>query len=139
MADSTPTGDTAVLALVEMFALAFAFEGTALLLNGGSVMKAVFAYVAAVGLFVVGLKWSWLKSKIGPTLAKSMVNLANDARIWFVALLIVFVFIGASNLIKQRSEPIPVNSLQLKPDLRLAPFAKHSNFFDNLPTQINLL
>jgi hypothetical protein len=139
MSESIPTGDTAVFALVEMFALAFAFEGTAQILNGGSAMKIAFAYTVAVGLFVAGLRWPWLKSKISPKFADSLIGLANDARVWFVALLIVFGFIGTPSLIRQRSEPEagPVDALQLKPDLRLAPFAKKSTFFDNLPTDPN--
>jgi hypothetical protein len=133
MADSVPSGDTAVFALVEMFALAFAFEGTSLLLNGGGAMKVTFAYIAAVALLVAGMKWPFLKEHIGHRLSDSVTRLANDARVWFIALLVVFGFVSAPGLFT-RTAGVVVPSEVFKPDLRLAPFAPNAKFFTELST-----
>lgn len=110
-----PTGNGAVFALFEMFALAFAFEGTTVLLSGRSSIKVAGAYIAAVALFFAGLKWSSLKSSLAPSFASSFVRLANNAYLWFLALLIVFSYIGAPSLLQQlRSKTLTPEQSQVR-------------------------
>jgi hypothetical protein len=124
-----PSGDAAVFALFEMFALAFAFEGTSMLLAGGDTRTVILAYGVAVTLFVGGIKWAWLKSKIGPRLGGSLVRVANDARFWFVALLVVFGLIGGQSLLltqrsssrAARNEVARSEAISPLPDVAAAP------------------
>jgi hypothetical protein len=44
-------------AFLELFALAFTFEGAAALLRGDSIWRVVGAWVVAVVFFIAGIRW----------------------------------------------------------------------------------
>jgi TolB-like protein/tRNA A-37 threonylcarbamoyl transferase component Bud32 len=56
-ADDPPAGNKAVYAFLELFALAFTFEGAASLLRGESLWKIAGAWLVAVTFFVTGIRW----------------------------------------------------------------------------------
>ena len=55
--DDPPTGNKAVYAFLELFALAFTFEGAAAFLHGESWWKVVGAWLVAIVFFVAGIQW----------------------------------------------------------------------------------
>ena len=55
--DEPPTGNKAVYAFLELFALAFTFEGAAAFLHGEAWWKVVGAWLVAVVFFVAGIQW----------------------------------------------------------------------------------
>jgi hypothetical protein len=90
MADEVPSGDKAVLAVFEMFALAFAFEGTSSLLSGrGEYLRVVLAYSAALGLFIFGLRWPSIRRRMANPVVSKIHEVANDYRYRISALVLI--------------------------------------------------
>lgn len=67
MPDELPSGDRAVYVFIEMIALGF-------------VLVAITALVLAIVFFLVGIKWTSLKSRIWPTWAERIDRAAGDYR-----------------------------------------------------------
>jgi TolB-like protein/predicted Ser/Thr protein kinase len=67
-ADAPPAGDKAVYAFLELFALAFTFEGAAALLRGESLLRVVGAWVVAVIFFVLGIQWPKIRLRLSQRL-----------------------------------------------------------------------
>ena len=55
--DAPPAGDKAVYAFLELFALAFTFEGASALLRGESLWRIVGAWLVAIIFFIAGIQW----------------------------------------------------------------------------------
>ncbi len=78
MANEIPSGDAAVFGFLELYALAFAFEGVSALLHHDPVSFA-WSFPCAVVFFVAGIKWKWLKGRVTAgwtSRAKSTVTIA---------------------------------------------------------------
>jgi hypothetical protein len=97
MASEIPVGDLAIFACVEMFALAFAFEGAAAIIHGEEWWKAVIAWPIAVCLFVAGLKWRWLKRILGERIATFVARY----RLPLLVSLVLYLWINQSLYIFQ--------------------------------------
>lgn len=89
MADEIPSGDKAVFAFFELFALAFAFEGAAALLRGESLWRIAGAWTLTVVFFVVGIRWPRWKTRFGPSFSAWVARLSTDARFWLGAGLVL--------------------------------------------------
>jgi len=63
-ADNPAAGNKAVYALLELFALAFTFEGAASLLRGESLWKIAGAWLVAVIFFVAGIRWPKIRRSL---------------------------------------------------------------------------
>ncbi len=98
MADDIPSGDRAVFAVFELFALAFAFEGAARLLDGKYAVG-LLAVAVSIFFFIAGLKWPYIKLKTGSRFAFAIDRLANDSRYRLAAILLVGFYIGISSLL----------------------------------------
>ena len=68
-ADAPPAGDKAVYAFLELFALAFTFEGASALIRGESLWRIVGAWLVAIIFFIAGIQWPkirvWLGQRFG--------------------------------------------------------------------------
>jgi hypothetical protein len=67
MADEIPSGDKAVFAFLELFALAFAFEGAAALLRGELSWRTILSFVGAIVCFLGGIRWPQLRARFQVT------------------------------------------------------------------------
>jgi len=63
-ADDPPTGNKAVYAFLELFALAFTFEGAGALLRGESLWKIAGAWLVAIIFFIAGIRWPKIKRSL---------------------------------------------------------------------------
>jgi hypothetical protein len=99
MADELPTGDKAIFAFLEMFALAFAFEGAGAFLHGEASWRIAGAWTISAFFFVAGIKWPWIKDRIGLRLAAGLSRIANDSRYRIGAMLLVAAYISGYLLI----------------------------------------
>jgi hypothetical protein len=114
MADEVPSGDKAVFAFLELFALAFAFEGAGALLRGDPLWRIIGAWVLTAILFVAGIQWPALKKRIGTS---RIGTPRNDPRIWLsagaVSGLVLGVFgmslLNQIRLASPASTPAPVH------------------------------
>jgi TolB-like protein/predicted Ser/Thr protein kinase len=68
-AEAPPAGNKAVYAFLELFALAFTFEGAGAMLRGESLWRVVGAWLVAIIFFVAGIQWPrirlWLGERFG--------------------------------------------------------------------------
>lgn len=88
MADEIPAGDKAVFAFLELFALAFAFEGAGSLLRGEPFWRVIGAWVLTAIFFVAGIKWPSLRKRFGTP--------GNDPRIWLAVGALAGIIIGTT-------------------------------------------
>jgi TolB-like protein/tRNA A-37 threonylcarbamoyl transferase component Bud32 len=91
-AEAPPTGNKAVYAFLELFALAFTFEGAGAMLRGEPLWRVVGAWLVAVVFFVAGIQWPrirlWLAGRFGSRKDRSaatqvtvrIANLPGDQR-----------------------------------------------------------
>jgi TolB-like protein/predicted Ser/Thr protein kinase len=74
-AEAPPTGNKAVYAFLELFALAFTFEGAGAMLRGESWWRVAGAWLVAVIFFVAGIQWPrirvWLAERFGSRKARA--------------------------------------------------------------------
>ena len=98
---SPPQGDGAIFAVFELFALAFAFEGTDRLLTG-HYFAALVAYIVALILMITGLKWRWIRQRIGARVASFFEGIGNDSRYWIGSVLLIAFFLAVTGLVYVR-------------------------------------
>lgn len=79
MSGEIPKGDSAVLAFLEMIALAFAFSGVE-----GLAVKPLWQCIAYFGgaliFFMSGIKWPWIKEKFGASVSANISRVSSDWR-----------------------------------------------------------
>ena len=118
-ADAPPTGDKAVYAFLELFALAFTFEGASALLRGEALWRVVGAWVLAIILFVAGIRWPRIKLRLRQRFGSQMdrpepgtsanapsLRAAVAFTRWYLiipAALVLLVFIAAAYLYYSRA------------------------------------
>jgi hypothetical protein len=89
MTDSLPTGDLVIFGFCELMAIGFACEFAAKLLSGKFLLASV-AFVITLVLFVTGLNWPAIKTKIKAPLVAKIEGLAGHPRVQ-ITLLLLFV------------------------------------------------
>lgn len=102
MADELPTGDKAVFAFLEMFALAFAFEGVSRLLDGRYLLGFLALGISIV-FFLAGIKWPQIKLRTGKRFVVGLDRIANDSRYRTSAILLIAFYIAISGLFYMHS------------------------------------
>jgi hypothetical protein len=88
MADGVPTGDLVIFAFCELLAVGFACEFAATLLRGDFLL-AFIAFIATLALFVTGIKWPVIKTKLKAPVAARIEKLALNPRTRIAAFLVV--------------------------------------------------
>ena len=76
--EAPPTGDKAVYAFLELFALAFTFEGAAALLRGETWWRVVGAWTVAIIFFVGGIQWPKIKLLLVRRFGSERRRVASD-------------------------------------------------------------
>jgi hypothetical protein len=95
---SPPQGDARGFAICGLFASGFAVQGTARLLNRDYITAGV-AYVVAIVLFVVGLKWGSIRQRIGTRARSFFERVGNDSRYWISATLLSAFILAITGLV----------------------------------------
>jgi hypothetical protein len=107
----TPTA--AARALILAFALALAFRCVDRF-GPGTYTDSAACGIGAVGLTIVDFKLKWVLEKAGPGAAKTLNNVATDARWWIVTALVFLLVLTFSPFVEQHrwpfSTPEPVVS-----------------------------
>jgi TolB-like protein len=135
-AEAPPTGNKAVYAFLELFALAFTFEGAGAMLRGESLWRVVGAWLVAVIFFVAGIQWPrirvWLAERIGsrkarlaPAQVATITNLPGDRQgirfsvrhLIVPAVTVVLAFLAAAYFYFPRAavRPSEIKSLAVLP------------------------
>jgi TolB-like protein len=136
-AEAPPAGNKAVYAFLELFALAFTFEGAGAMLRGESLWRVVGAWLVAVIFFVAGIQWPrirvWLAERFGsrkdhgaPTqVTVRIANLPDDRKgirfrarhLIIPAATVVLAFVAAAYFYFPRAavRPLEIKSLAVLP------------------------
>src|SRR2546426_2252062 len=135
-ADAPPTGNKAVYAFLELFALAFTFEGAAALLRGESLWKIAGAWLVAVFFFVAGIRWPKIRllleqrfgskrERIAPhgTAPDRIANVPHDRKgvaftprnVIVPAAAVVLAFLAAAYFYSPRAGSGAINSVAVLP------------------------
>ena len=99
--DAPPAGNKAVYAFLELFALAFTFEGAAALLRGESVWKIVGAWIVAIFFFIAGIKWPRIRLWLGQHIGPKRSEMPADQRV------------RTSHILRPRNFIVPIVSIAL--------------------------
>ena len=132
--DAPPAGDKAVYAFLELFALAFTFEGASALLRGESLWRIVGAWLVAIIFFIAGIQWPkirvWLRRRFGSKQDRTVTDridrtTSSRTGIRFTlrsliipAAVVVVAFIGAALFYFPRAKtegPLAIKSLAVLP------------------------
>jgi TolB-like protein len=127
-AETPPNGDKAVYVFLELFAVAFTFEGAAALLRGESLWRVVGAWLVAIFFFVAGIQWPrirlWIKRRFGSPSAAIAKASADRERVAFTrrklivpAAAVALAFVAAAYFYYPRSvaRPTEIKSLAVLP------------------------
>ena len=127
--DDPPTGNKAVYAFLELFALAFTFEGAAAFLHGESWWKVVGAWLVAIVFFVAGIQWPKIRKllarRFGTTRDTNVtapgertVARFKPRHLILPAATVVLAFVAAAYLYYPRAapaHPLEIKSLAVLP------------------------
>jgi TolB-like protein len=127
--EDPPTGNKAVYAFLELFALAFTFEGAAAFLHGESWWKVVGAWLVAVLFFVAGIQWPKIRKLLAQRFGSKRERVSKAPRdspvvgfrpryLIVPAASIVLAFLAAAYLYYPRASPerpLEIKSLAVLP------------------------
>jgi len=132
--DAPPTGDKAVYAFLELFALAFTFEGAAALLRGEALWRVIGAWLVAIFFFIAGIQWPKIRLFIGRRFGSRPAGIAGASartviapgrrrvaftprRLMVAAAAVVLAFVAAAYFYYPRpgERPAEIKSLAILP------------------------